>query len=49
MSQLVTEDGSGIVIGYELVRINDNKFHSFFTVSSFENFSRMMNTGYERE
>ena len=34
----VLEKGVGIVIDYELVKINDNKSHSFYTVSNVEDF-----------
>ncbi len=40
----VKEQGEGIVIDYELVKINDHKSHSFYTVSSLEEFLEMLNT-----
>ena len=43
------EEGDGIVIDYELVKINDNKSHSFNTVSNTEDFSGIMNTEWARE
>ena len=36
--QWVKEKGDGIVFDYDLVKINDHKSHSFFTVSSLEKF-----------
>tara|TARA_Y100000589_G_C26763518_1_gene470801 strand:- start:292 stop:522 length:231 start_codon:yes stop_codon:yes gene_type:complete len=47
--RLVKEQGEIIVIDYELVKINDNKSHSFYTVSNIEDFSRMLNTEWARE
>ena len=41
--QWVKEQGEGIVIDYELVKVN-HKSHSFYTVSSLEEFSRMLDT-----
>ena len=46
--QWVKEQGEGIVIDYELVKINDNKCHFFYTVSNMEDFSRMLNTEWAR-
>ena len=43
------EEGDGIVIDYELVKINDNKSHYFNTVSNTEDFSGIMNTECARE
>ena len=36
--------GKDNVIDYELVKINDNNSHSFYTVSNMEDFSGTMNT-----
>ena len=49
VKQWVKEQGEGIVIDYELVKINNNKSHSFYTVSSVEDFSRMLDTEWARE
>ena len=43
------EEGEGIVIDYELIRIDDNKSHSFHTVSGVEDFLRMLDTEWARE
>ena len=45
----VKEQEERIVIDYELVKINDHKSHSFYTVSSLEEFSEMLNTEWARE
>ena len=42
--QWVKEQGEGIVIDYELVKINNHKSHSFYTVSSLEEFSGMLDS-----
>ena len=34
----------GIVIDFELIKINDRKFHSFYTISNLEEFLRMLDT-----
>ena len=49
VKQWVKEQGEGIVIDYELVKINNNKSHSFYTVSSVEDFLRMLDTEWARE
>ena len=49
VNQWVKEHGEGIVINYELVKINDHKSHSFYTVSSFEEFSEMLDTEWARD
>ena len=45
----VKEKGEGIVIDYELVKINNHKSHTFYTVSILEEFSRMLDTEWARE
>ena len=45
----VKEQGEGIVIDYELVKINDHKSHSFYTVSGLEEFLELLNTEWARE
>ena len=47
--QWVKEQGEGILIDYELVKINNHKSHSWFTVSSLEEFSGMLDTEWDRE
>jgi len=49
VKQWVKEWGKGIVFDYELVKINENKSHSFFTVSSVEFFSKMLDKEWTRE
>ena len=49
VKQWVKEQGEGIVIDYELVKINNNKSHSSYTVSSVEDFLRMLDTEWARE
>ena len=49
VNQWVKEQGEGIVINYELVKINDHKSHSFYTVSSLEDFLNMLDTERARE
>ena len=46
---MVKEQGDGIVIDYDLVKINDHKSHSFYTVSSLEEFVKMLDTEWARE
>ena len=43
------EQGDGIVLDYDLVKINDHKSHSFYTVSSLEAFAKMLDTDWARE
>ncbi|ABM71636.1 Hypothetical protein P9515_04271 [Prochlorococcus marinus str. MIT 9515] len=45
----VKEQGEGTVIDYELVKINDHKSHSFFTVSNLEEFSEILDSEWARE
>lgn len=47
--QFNDELGEGIVIDYELVKINDHRSHSFYTVKSLEEFSGMLDTEWARE
>ena len=47
--QWVKEQGEGIVKDYELVKINNNKSHSFYTVSILEEFLGMLDTEWARE
>ena len=49
VQQWVKEQGEGIVIDYELVKINDNKSHSFYTVTSLDAFAKMLDTEWARE
>ena len=47
--QWVKEQGERIVVDYELVKINNHKSHSFYTVSSLEEFSRMLDSEWARD
>ena len=47
--QWVKEQGEGIVLDYDLVKINDHKSHSFYTVSSLEEFVKMLDTESAKE
>ena len=49
VDQWVKEQGDGIVLDYDLVKINDHKSHSFYTVLSLEGFVKMLNTEWARE
>ena len=49
VNQWVKEQGERIVIDYELVKINDHKSHSCYTVSSLEEFSGILDTEWSRE
>ncbi len=44
IKQWVKEEGEGIIIDYELIKINDHKSHSFYTVSSLDKFLTMLET-----
>ena len=48
IEQWVKDQGDGIVIDFELVKINDHKSHSFYTVSNLEEFSKMLDTEWAR-
>ena len=47
--QWVKEQGEGIVIDYELVKVDNHKSHSFYIVSSLEEFSVMLDTEWAKE
>ena len=49
IDQWVKEQGDGIVLDYDLVKINDHKSHSFYTVSSLEEFAKMLDIERARE
>ena len=49
VKQWLKELGEGIVIDYELIKINVHKSHSFYTVSSLEEFLIMLDTDWARE
>ena len=49
VKQWVKEKGEGIVIDYELVKLIIINSQSFYTVSSVEDFSRMLDTEWARE
>ena len=43
------EEGDGIVIDYELVKINDQKSHRFYTILSQQEFVKMLYTEWSKE
>ena len=45
----VKEQGGVIVLDYDLVKVNDHKSHSFYKVSSLEEFAKMLDTEWARE
>ena len=45
----VKKQWGGIVLDYDLVKINDHKSHSFYTVSSLEEFAKMLDTEWAQE
>ena len=47
--QWVKEQGDGIVLDFDLVKINDHKSHSFYTVSSLKEFAKMLDSEWARE
>ena len=49
LKQQVKEQGDGIVIAYESVKINDHTSHSFYTVSSLEEFAKTLDAEWARE
>ena len=49
IKQWVKEQGKGIVIDYELIKINDHKSHLFYAVSSLEEFLIILDTEWARE
>tara|TARA_S200000501_G_C20430027_1_gene571847 strand:+ start:115 stop:378 length:264 start_codon:yes stop_codon:yes gene_type:complete len=49
VQQWIKEQGEKIVIDYELVKINDHKSHSFYSVSSLEDFTGMLDSEWARE
>ena len=44
VEQWVKEQGDGIVIDYKLVKINDQKSHSFYKISNLDKFTKMLDT-----
>ena len=49
VKKCVKDQGKGIVLDYELVKINDNKSHSFYSVSSLDEFAKRLDTEWARE
>ena len=49
VQQWVKEQGKGVVIDYELEKINDYKSHSFYAVSSFQECANMLDKEWARE
>ena len=44
VDQQLKEEGNVIALDYDLVKIIDHKSHSFFTVSSLEEFAKILDT-----
>ena len=49
IEKYVKEYGDGVVINYDLNKINDHKSHSFYDVSSLEAFLEILDTSFARE
>jgi len=49
VEQSVKEQGNRIVIDYDLVKINHQKSHYYYTVSSLEEYEKMLDTEWARE
>ena len=49
VDQWLKEQGDGILLDYDFVKINDHKSHSFYTVSSLEEFAKMLDAEWARE
>ena len=49
IEQWVKEQGDGIVIDYDLVKINEHKSHSLHSVLNLEEFSKMLDTEWAQE
>ena len=49
VDQWLKEEGDGIVLDYDLVKINDHKSNSCYTVSSLEEFAMMLDTDWALE
>ena len=45
----VKEQGDGTVIDYDLVKVNDYKSHSLYSISSLEEFAKMLDTNWAKE
>ena len=49
IDQWVKGQGDETVIDYDLVRVNDHKSHSFYSVSSLEKFAKMLDNNWAKE
>ena len=49
VEQWVKEQGNRVVMDYDLVKINDHKSHSFYTVSSLKDFAKMLDSEWARD
>ena len=49
IEKFVKEYGDEVVIDYDLNKINDHKSHSFYNVTSFEAFAKILDTPFARE
>ena len=49
IEKFVKEYGDGVVIDYNLNKINDHKSHSFYNVTSLEAFAKILDNPFARE
>ena len=49
IEKFVKEYGDEVVNDYDLNKINDHKSHSFYNVTSFEAFAKILDTPFARE
>ena len=49
IDQWVKEQGDGTFIDYDLVKVNDYKSQYFYSVSSLEEFAKMLDTNWAKE
>ena len=49
IEKFVKEYGDGVVIDYDLNKINDHKSHSFYNVTSLEAFAKILDNPFARE
>ena len=49
IEKFVKEYGDGVVIDYELNKINNHKSHSFYNVTSLEAFAKILDNPFARE
>ena len=49
IEKFVKEYGDGVVIDYDLNKINDHKSHSFYNVTSLDAFAKILDNPFARE